>query len=836
MSNNKKENELDDLEELEELELEVEEEDTSPQPLGVVEALEAEELDILEPDDEDDLELEPLDLDESELLLEGFEEEELFVDEGFLLHDDGLFDFIEEDVLGDEETALAALTSTPLALPDLGESEEVLLLDVDSDLDDLEDLGPLNSDSEIDLYKNLELPELDKFEVALSPKEQVLAVFKPQPNEVQVIEDASEELSNTMNNPRAYREAALTKLREFLDTPIFAILPKGVRFTSAEYKNNQDFRSVLIDCFVNRFDNNHTSIDSKFITKYILKIWKAENLHELKENEILSLHNSIEAFLSLGTSLFKTAQRSQELAQYKRDTSKKIECPELVTNMEYICKCGESYPMPNDYPTMTYYIVNINRVPQVTFMNTPVHCPKCNVWLALPSTLANELKHPMVDYVSTIKANYARPAVYRPKLEILNSFIPEEAKSLFSFNTESAKELKNNVPLRNQLLHSYKALTSMWMKQYVYTKELEENINKVKSDKGQDLLKVLSKANFSYDTKVRVYQMTKTIINYLELFSKFSITQENQVSYNWCEREGIENLPFGKEEAVKWIYDNAPYLASLNNTFDGDLSFEPLGIYPEYIPALNYVVGLYLLSDEKVIRTDSSTYTSLKNPESARVDLKEFYEKRDLKIPIEPFSSVREFNQKTKMFPVEAWGDSYTFFKTVASYHRNDGVISDETLDLIRKASRQPQEEFYGYKIDKRAMSRPYFYRDNFWEVFKLFGHELFTGIIVDLRKQNLAILLHGYNELGLLETQVMTNSKAINKIEDVTIQEEELEDENKLLFELIIRSAELPGEINVIRDEIGADVIISDFDQYRDYFTSDDEFMNKYGEVLSSY
>lgn len=825
-NNELEELELDDLGELEDFEELADEEPTPSSSLedldslddlgefGEIEELEPIVVEVEELDFEFNSEAEEVDLD-------------IFVGDGFEL-ELSLSEFFEEDDLNSDETATAAITSIHLALPDL-EEDGLLALE-----------APELGEDELDLFGAIEPIEEGKYELVTSPKKHVLAVYKPQKNEVDLVENDMEEIMNDLTNPQQYMNQAFQDVREYLNRPQFDILPKNIRYTSRKRSKEQDFRSTLMSMFLNRQLSEGVSNTGEIIFQEIMTIWRDEKLPELSVDTKFTIKDTIISFIAYGESVYRAAGRSQELATYKPNYDRRIECPEYITNMNYVCKCGGTYSLPNDFPTLALHVVVKNQTAQVKVMNPPVHCPKCDVYLAIPSELVREIRLPASDYVKTLHIDTKTRAVYRPSLEVVESFIPQDAKELFRFETNESQELVDSGNTKNQMLSSYKALTGMWMKQYQYTCEMKEQITSdsqtVAGSKHKSLLDIVARTNFQFDTRARVYQMTKTVLHYLEMFSKFNITQMSTIDYRFYEKEGIDNQSFPKEEAIEWIYKNAPYLASLKNTFDSDLSFKPLYIYPEYIPALNYVIFLYLLSEEASLASGSILKKAITDPSTSYAAVKKLFDKRKLEMPLTPVTSVRDYKSSNKMHPTDAWGDTQTFLANLVYPHYSDTSIDSDLRTLSRRAIRESQEQFYGVAIDKRSLNRPYFMVDDLWKGFKLFGHQLFTGLLVDSKKQNLAILLHNLNDIGLIENQIQLNSKAVNILKSITVTQDEPFNEDVKLFELIIKASELPGEMNEIRDDLGPEHILEKFDEYRDFFTGDAEFMRKYGEVVMCY
>lgn len=740
------------------------------------------------------------------------------LDSGFEMQQSSNIAFIEDDILGTDEIAIV-MTSSGLIGTDLDE-ENTLLIDYE----------------EIDIDGDLGVEE-ETFAVALSPAQTALTLYKPHPDESFLIETSNREIHNALYDIGQYEREAYKRLREYLDSAIFDMLPKTVRFKSQEFRKQQDFRSLLISDFL-----NHRAIPNDYTEQHIIDkvfaAYEAERLPELLDSEIQALTQLIHNFVLFANSTFDEAERRTQLAEYK-EFPKTLACPEAVGNFTYVCKCGTEYPMPEGRPTLTFFIRELSKTPIVNLMNHPIPCEKCKVYLTLPTPLVDALNTEMQEYVKRIKATYEQPRIYRPKLDDLKEMIPSDVQDLFQLSGEVIVESSTvKSSASRQAFTNYKKLIGMWMNTVTSQNKLQE-VMKTFSDSKEvlTLAKQLTLVDFGFVADLYAHQFAKTIIHYLEGFSCFALTKESQAYYEYCKMEGFNKQAFPVEYAKKWIYDNAPYVASLTNIYSGDTKMTELHILPEYLDAINYVISLHLLSKPELLEKGTDLAKWVKKPTASLKNLEKIYKKFEPSSKEQLVLSHRDLVNTTKVYDPACWSDTHTFLKTIVAPRRYSLPISPDLKALATKAMRQSAPEFYGEAIPDKIVVKPTLRFNEFMTAFKECGYLLFTGAIVDEVRKNLAKGIELFRKADMLSLVFKSHDQSVTDISTILLSppKEEL-DEKRLLFELIIKVADLPGELNNKRDEFGYKDILANLEEHKDELTSDAEFMNKYGEVLECY
>jgi len=774
----------------------------------------------------DDLDLE---LDE-ELELETSGEFE----EGFKLQEPVEFISLDDDFLGTDELIIETLLydRAPLGLEQ--STPSTLAIGTEADID-------LGAD-ELDLGE-IDIPVGTTYEVMVSPAERVLQLYTPPENHSFLIDKSNQEIHDIIYNPRQYGDKANALIRDFLNSEKMAVIPALANFSSPTFRKQQNFHSLLTSEF-----HNHRSIPNDYTVDHIIeRVLDAFEMElptvPLTKEKSRQIENAVEEFVLYAHSVFDEAERMTQLVQYKM-TDGIIECPEVVGNFVYTCKCGEEYPMPEGRPTLTFLLKGQNNsTPIVAFNNTKIYCKKCNVYLALPTPLVDVMLKNMSDYIKRLDGvSYEQPRIYRPKISDLMEMIPGDAKELFNLDSgEVINEDNKNTRTISSEFMVYKKLIDLWMDSEVSDNKLREVVKSYeKSPQLVPLVKELSSVDFSFIPDLYSYQFSKTLIHYLERFSCFAITKQGLANYKFYELENYDRKAFSTEYALKWIYDNAAYLASLNNIFTGDTRMTSLHILPEYLDAINYVVGLHLLARPELLNKESDLAKWVKKPTAVLKDLAKIYKKLEPTEKQRLVTSHRDLRTSSTVHKQESWGEAYYFFKEVVAPKRYTAGLDPTIKSLALKAMRSKESDFYGVEIPENIYIKPALMFEEFSEAFKEFGHYLFTGPIVDEITKNLAKGIELYNRMGKLNGVFKSHEKPVNDISTVLVIDSPEEDEKsvqELLFELIIQRSDLPGDLNEVREEFGYKVILENFrDEYQDRFTTNEAFMEKYGEVVSCY
>lgn len=740
---------------------------------------------------------------------------------GFTLKPATTIGFIEDDIINSDEISLAVTGSGLLSLED-STFEEELLLDV-GDIDLGFDGDPLVGDK-------------PKYELVLSPAQNAVALYQPQADESFLVETVSKEIHLAINDTGKYERDANVRINEYLNSPKMRVLTKTAKFKSPQFRKQQDFRSLLVSEFL-----NHRAIPEEYTGQHIIdkvfQAYEAESLPIMSDSEVQELTTALKNFIIFANATFDEAERQTQLTEYKMQ-EKTLECPQIVGNFNYVCRCGTEHPMPGNRPTLTFLIREMSKSPIVTLMNQPVPCETCRVHLALPTPLVTVIEIAMQDYVKRIKATYEKPRIYRPKLDELMNMIPSDVKDLFQLEANNVVENKTVFNTANSAFNNYRKLIGMWMNNVTSQHNLEQVTTSIED--SPELLQVatqLTLVDFGFVADLYSYQMTKTIIHYLEGFSNFALTEEKLAYYKFCSIEGYDKKAFSKEYTNKWIYDNAAYIASLNNIYSGDTEMSELYVLPEHMDAINYVIGLHLLAKPELLDKTSDLAKWIKNPTATLKTVEKYYKKIQPADKDKLAISHRDLTNKGTVYPPLCWSDTYAFMKNIVGPIRYTGEVKPEFRTLSAKATRKTASEFYGVELPDKLIIKPSLMFEEFSEAFKDLGYLLFSGAIVDQVRKNLAIGIELYRKAGALNNLFKSHNQPVTDISNIMLAREEVAvDKNRLLFELVIKLADLPGNMNEQRDLIGYKDIVINFEEFKDNFTSDKEFMDKYEEVLECY
>ena len=672
------------------------------------------------------------------------------------------------------------------------------------------------------------------YELALTPAQNAVAIYKPRADENFELDIRNKEIHNSIVDIGKYEREAYKRLREYLESPRFDFFPK-FSFSSQANKGEQDFRSLMISQFI-KLRSVPDVYNEELVIKRIVDAYVAERLPELSQNQLRQMEELIKQFLLFASSTFDEAQRATELITYQ-SFEKEIICPELIGNKTYVCKCGEEYEMPQGRPTLTFLLRQVTGAVNVRLMNTPIPCPKCEVYLAIPTALADILEVDMTSYVQTIRATYEQPRIYRPAIQELEQMIPSEVKDLFQLSATNVVESTVAQASSTSVLTSYKKLINMWMNTVTSSTQLEKTIKEiVDRDHLAPVANQITRVDFGFVTEVYASQFLKTLIHYLQGDSLFALTYDSLAFYEVCELDGYKTKPFPKEFALKWLKNNAPYLASLNNLYDGDTNIEKINILPEYVEVLNYILGLHLLAKPELLKPGSTLGKWYKNPSGEKKKLITFYDKAQVPKYKQVANSHRDLRNDSKVIDPLCWQDSYYFFKHIVLPSRFEAPISKELNDLAVATRGKTMEEFYGEEIPTQIMIRPVYHLEEFMEGLEHFGYKLFQGVIMDKVRLNLAIGIENLIDEGSFMQNFKSHELPVTDITQVlfkAIPESEI-DYQRMLAIKILSSVDLPEDLSEKRDADGIQFIVDNFDEFRDIIHSNEAFMKKFGDAIS--
>lgn len=756
------------------------------------------------------------------------------IPEGFTMKTVEGIDFFQDDELG-SDVLHDILNSVGSIEFDTSSNEEKLALLEGQDHLLLGEGDSFDIDPEEIEFSSFDEPS---YELTLTPAQNALALYEPQEDESFLIETRSEEIHNIIYDVGQYSRNASQRIRDYLDTEQFALIPMNM-FLSSEFKKQQDFRSLMVAEFLTHRELPAEYTEDNVVNK-IFKAYEEERLPVMTTGERLKMESLVRNFLVYAKSVYDEAEKQTDLVRYQA-FQKTIACPEAVSNFTYICKCGGEYEMPNSRPTMTFLIRPMGKDPIVDLMNYPIACETCHHYLTLPTRLVEAIEIQMTAYVGRIKASYEHPRIYRPKITELEQMIPANVKDLFQLSSEqeTVTNENNQESPTNSSYTQYIKLINMWMNNVESEDKLNQALGTLETGtKVANLVKKMSLVEFGFESELYAYQYTKTIIHYLERFTCFALKLSTKSLYKYYEVEGIEKKSFDTEYAVKWMYDNASYIAGLNNIYTGDTEMEELDILPEYVDVLNYIITLHLMSNPKVLKRGSDLHKFNNDPTSNMPAVEEAYKKFEIEPKHRLATSVRNLKNTTIMYPIRTWDDTYAILKNLIVKHRYDPEVTAELRDLVKRATKCGQDEFYGIEINERAIDRPTYMFEEFKMAFQLFGHHLFTGPIVDEVRKNLAKGIELVDKVGKLGNMFEVSKKPVTDVTGVLIKKKQYTEEEVNLSYLtqILRNKELPDQLSLRRDEMGLQTLIDNLEEDRDFYVTDEDFMRKYGEVLTSY
>ncbi|MFF2798227.1 hypothetical protein, partial [Lysinibacillus xylanilyticus] len=226
-----------------------------------------------------------------------------------------------------------------------------------------------------------------------------------------------------------------------------------------------------------------------------------------------------------------------------------------------------------------------------------------------------------------------------------------------------------------------------------------------------------------------------------------------------------------------------------------------------------------------------------KKPTASLKTLEKIYKKLEPSKKEKLALSHRDLVNTDAVYSQACWSDTYTFLKTIVSPNRYTAEIDPTLKALASKVIRQSVEDFYSREIPEKLIVRPRLRFDEFMLAFKDFGYLLFTGAIVDEKRKNLAKGIELFRKADLLHTVFKSHDQPVTDISSILLTESKKEvDQNRLLLELVIKAADLPGELNDKREQIGYKDILVNLEEFKDELTSDEDFMKKYGELIECY
>lgn len=672
--------------------------------------------------------------------------------------------------------------------------------------------------------------------LALRPVENVLAVYAPAQNEVVKLERRNKELSDIINNVTGRSKELYMKLREFLDKPIFDVFPKALRFTTARYNKEGDFRSYIIAKFYNT-QSEQLGYTTEHLIEDVMDVYKAE--YDINPSVAIAdkIEDAINRFVTFASSLVNESLVVYQTSTYKQGTIQEIYCPEVITADSYVCQCGNEIVMPYGRPPMCFFIRKLGSGTEVRFMNQPVPCTNCQRVLALPEALVGEIEVRGTAYINKINATYENWRIYRPKLDILLTLIPADAHELFQFGGVKQTVIDASGTLSSTAASNYKKLINMWMSHELAKDRLAE-VTASYIDSGnlggtQSLIKHLSKVKLNVVPDLYAYQFVKTLLFYLEEFAPFSLTAQQTAFYEYCRLDGIQKLSFDAEFANKWIKDNAWALAGLNNLFSGDTQLEPLNILPEYEDSINYVLCLHMLSNPTIINKDAKLGKWLRDPTLEANFFEGLYTKHKISDNSKLVKSKRDLVDKTTSFERYVWNDLYHFAKTILVPIRMK--LSPELKAVASEALTKTEDEFYGRKAEVQYLIRPTMRFEEFTQAFAEYGWALFTGSHCNELRKNLAKGIILYTKGSDMSNLFITTKDYQNDVSRILIKAQPA-DQTKLLFENIMQLANLPSDLNGVREQIGHETIIENLEEYKEDLLVDDDFMRKFGDVVKCY
>jgi hypothetical protein len=672
--------------------------------------------------------------------------------------------------------------------------------------------------------------------LALRPVESVLAVYAQAKNEVAKLERRNEELSDVINNVNALRKDMYMKLREFLDKPIFDVFPKALKFTTAKYHKEGDFRTYIISKFFN-MQSSQLGYTKADLVEDVTAVYKAE--YDVNPNVATAdkIEDAINRFVTFADSLLKESVLVYQSSSFKQGFINEVHCPEAVTADSYVCQCGNEIVMPYGRPPLCFFIRKLGSGTEVRLMNQPVICTGCNRVLALPEALISEIEVRGTEYINKINATYESWRIYRPKLDALLTLIPSDAHELFQFNGMKQAVIDASGTLSSTAASNYKKLIGMWMSNELAKNRLSE-VTASFIDSGnlggtQSLIKHLSKVKLNVVPDLYAYQFVKTLLFYLEEFAPFSLTNQQAAFYEYCKLEGIQKISFDSEFANKWIRDNAWALAGLNNLFSGDTKMTSLNVLPEYEDSINYVLCLHMLSNPSIVNKDSKLGKWLRDPTLEANFFEALYTKHKVLDNSKLVKSKRDLVDKTTSFERYVWNDLYHFAKTILAPVRMK--LSPELKAIASEALTKTEDEFYERKAEVQYLIRPTMRFEEFKQAFAGYGWALFTGSHCNELRKNLAKGIILYAKGSDMSNLFITTKDYQNDISRILIKIQPA-DQTQLLFENIMQLANLPSDLNGVREQIGHEKIIENLEEYKEDLLVDDDFMRKFGDVVKCY
>lgn len=741
------------------------------------------------------------------------------------------------------------------------EEETILLLpptDLEIDDVDIEDTGVYIGGGDID---DIEVDE-NPYELVLAgktttalavqtiTKDIVTGLYPRDENELMLIENQCKTVHDFIYRPSRFIVDMNKQIRAYLDQPQFNVFPKKARFQVNEMASEGDYRTLIKKQFNNIIGGSQ---DLLGLTNVVINAYEVVTRKDIDQEMIDVITNLMEDFVRYAMVKHETAHARFREFSYVRNYDE-VKMPALISNFAYSCECGGSAMMHEERPTLCFLIQGNSD--NVFIINEPVQCNSCGEWMALTNSLAEAIQYNANSFIGT-GSRYKENRIYRPTIADLKNIIPADVADLFELDTQSIvnSELAGNNKL-SLVGVTYKRLINMWMANQESSFTIKEAVESFPSGyQEQKLVDILAYAQFDKIPELEAYQITKSIVHYLENFSLFALTPERKMLYETYAAEGYNKEAFSDEFAIEWIDNNAAHLAGINNIFQGDMELGSLVLLPQFYNAINRVVMLHLLANKDKLEPGKEIMTWLNNP-SADVPLTKKLDniskgkdhpmgKRKPSINTRLVSNKRGFRDSGIVHPLEAWSDLHHFLNAVGKTILDDYNPTDEEIAVIESALSNKREDFYGIEEDLKLLVQETLMFDTFVHFFKTYGFLLFTGLILDETRRNLAMYISlmehtpaGRNDLNIFfkrdkVSNVDVSSVLWSKHYSKSFTQEELDLKR---LEMVLESTDLPGTLNDYREQYGVKDLMENFEEFKDQFQTDDKFMSKYGEALSCF
>lgn len=675
-------------------------------------------------------------------------------------------------------------------------------------------------------------------------------------NELALINDRVQRVNTLMKYIKSEDtdEAKLFKQwGNFLESPECQCIPGATSvFRSVEYKSSGNFHKYIIDKFMNLLQERKSPNDVLDYQKLV------QGVRDIIDKErflyLLPSMNEIEVAIFKFSQFAEAAYRAfyyKELSLDEIKFTEDVYPPALVTPEGYTCSCNEFVTL-GDFVPLTTLIVKRPKYYNYALLNTPVQCPNCGRFLAIPEMIISVLEPLITDLIKEQEISIKNFALYRPPVTQINSIIPPDLKYLFNLDCSTVLEFDTLHMGRKECLAMYLQLVDLWMckkEQEIVPVELpvisEANLLAQVIYNSKRIEYIFNNLEVPFDLRKDIVEFTHTLIYHLETLGCFAITSKALAFYQYCEKNGIKRYAYPKEQAIEWLTDNAWALVGLKSVVQGSVLDIPEEILPEYIPVLNYIymIRVLAMSEEHIEKSNYHKWVTHPSTNSATDFISSLKQKSHSKNKLlhNLVNSERDFADIPIVYSARSYICSYSLIiETSEKNPINDRYLSEDMIDYIGNTLFQDYEEYYGHPSPENSTNKyliePVYRFDDFIKVFKEIGAHLFfsassTRVYIERAKiLTLALTQNRLTNSFKQSIKAHNNLKYLLTPKPVT----EAMMKNNLKEVILLSDSRVPEELVLLRDALSKKEYLKVALEANEIIQEDGKLVEVYPEVFA--